>query len=61
MTLNAQALEYMAKRDELSSFDTNLIDVVFEVLYSYDKSLAKDDTAAELESALIRFILDSRE
>ena len=65
MTLSAQAREYMAKRDGLSTNERFLIDRLFNELYNgakyFDIPAATDDRAAELEGAIIKFIIYSRE
>jgi hypothetical protein len=64
MTLSTEARTYMAKRDELSDGEKYVINSLFDELYARAKALglpaAKDDRAAELEAALIRFLIDSR-
>lgn len=65
MTLSAQAREYMDKRDMLTKIESELIDYTFtcmrEIAEEDGIRAATDDRAAELEAAMIKFILDSRE
>lgn len=65
MTISAEARKYMDMRDDLSGSEEAFIGGVFEELYSIAKILeikaATDDRAAELEAAIIKFIIESRE
>lgn len=65
MSLSEQARHYMAKRDELSDQETALLNLTFDSLYTDAKTLqvpaAIDDRAAELEVAIVKFIIESRE
>jgi hypothetical protein len=63
MTISADARWY--KRDKLTFKERTLVDNIMVELF--DEAMragipvAKDDRAAELEAALIRFIIESRE
>lgn len=65
MTLSTEARKYMDMRDSLSDDELITIEAVFEEIYTdaelFGFPAAKDDRAAELEAALIKFIIDSRE
>jgi hypothetical protein len=64
MTLSAEARYYIGKRETLSVSETDIVDEAFRTLYRECRYLgipaATDDRAAELEAAMIKFILDSR-
>jgi hypothetical protein len=65
MTLSANAQFFIERRNWLSFKERTLVDNVFIELF--DEAMragipvAKDDRAAELEAAIIRFIIESRE
>lgn len=65
MSLSDDARYYMGKREVLKDDEVIFVDEVFVHLYNLGSTcgvnLAKDDRAAELEAALIKFILESRE
>lgn len=65
MTLSTEARHYMALRKTLVAKERGLIENVFLELYESARDVnipaAKNDRAAELEAAIIKFIIDSRE
>lgn len=65
MTISAQTREYMSKRDSLTQLEIDLIEYTFGCMYRVAAEdgirAAIDDRAAELEAAMIKFILDSKE
>jgi len=65
MSITRDESALMDKRDDLSNAEKEVIDATFDELYHVAEfeqvNAAKDDRAAALEAALIRFILDSRE
>lgn len=66
MSLTRSESELMdAREGKLNAAERALIDRTFDALYDCAKErgikLAKDDRAAALEAALVRFILSSKE
>ena len=65
MTLSTLDRHYMDQRETLTQVERDFIDNCFHLLYDNAKRLrvptAKDDRAASLEAAFIRFVIESRE
>jgi hypothetical protein len=64
MTLSADARLYMALRENLPPVERSTVaDAmagVYQAMARSSLSAATDDRAAELEAAIIRFVIDSR-
>lgn len=64
MSLNQEERAWMDRRDELTSDEASLVDECLrDVLTNgdvYEIPLATDDRAAHLESAMIRYVIESR-
>lgn len=65
MSLSNLTKHYLDQLHTLSNDERHIIDAAFRDLYfraeQYKVKAAKDDRAAELEAALVKFIMDSRE
>ena len=62
MSISKETQMHTDKREELNPLEAHIINNVFVELYSSSlgKAFPKDDRAAELEAALIKFILYTR-
>lgn len=64
MTLSTHARHYMDRRTQLTQYEAEVVNIMFRQLFASMEALAlraaTDDTAAELEAALVHYLLDSR-
>ena len=64
MTMTREALRYMEVRDDSSAefkkAIDNAVDALMHELRSYGWKLAGDDRAAELEAAIVKYVVTSQ-
>lgn len=64
MTITKQDRQWLDQRDSLTATEKQAIDFTFDEMYRYtgtwDIPAAGDDRAASLESALVRYFIESR-